>query len=304
MRVQVAEGGPVLAVTKDALDGGAAPVPVLRCGGLVRRGHVQVRQDERVGVDRARVFQLGDREAALAGVQGPAPPRPRVSRDLPGVQPDPADQLPCGGGPPVRAVGRHGDLGIVHAGRVAPALLADAVQQPPQRAILLAPIAKAMCSSSPARASAPAKYPASARGATRPLARARSGRAASAVSTASHCAAVIRRATPAAVVELRPGTGVICCPAASARWRSSPTRKSSPASCATAIPASSYPAPKPRSRCFTGPTAASSAPITPSRSHSPATAAIPPFGVSARSGAPTRTSGRFRFPRERDLRGE
>jgi len=32
---------------------------------------------------------------------------------------------------------------------------------------------------------------------------------------------VIRRATPAAVAELRPGTGVICCPAASARWRSS-----------------------------------------------------------------------------------
>ena len=123
----------------------------------------------------------------------------------------------------------------------------------------------------------------------------RSVTAASPVSTASHCAPVIRRATPAAVVELRPGTGVICCPAASARWRSSPARKSSPASCADAIPASSSPAPKPRSRCLTGPTAASSAPITPSRSHSPATAAIPAFGVSVRSGAPMRTCRRFRF---------
>ena len=74
-------------------------------------------------------------------------------------------------------------------------------------------------------------------------------------STACHCRGVIRRARPAAVVELSPGTGVICCPAASARWRSSPVKKSSPASCATASPASSSPAPNPRSRCLTGPTA-------------------------------------------------
>jgi hypothetical protein len=47
-------------------------------------------------------------------------------------------------------------------------------------------------------------------------------------STGRHCPAVIRRARPAAVAELSPGTGVICCPAASARWRSSPARKSSP----------------------------------------------------------------------------
>jgi Cation efflux family len=39
------------------------------------------------------------------------------------------------------------------------------------------------------------------------------------------------------------------------------------------------PAPKPRSRCLIGPTAASSAPITPSRSHSSLTAASPAFGV-------------------------
>jgi len=120
--------------------------------------------------------------------------------------------------------------------------------------------------------------------------------AASPVSTASHCAPVIRRARPAAVVEASPGTGVSCCPAASARWRSSPVRKSSPASCAAAIPVSSCPAPNPRSRCFTGPTAASSAAITPSRSHSSVTAAIPAFGVSARSATPARTCRRFRFP--------
>ena len=114
-------------------------------------------------------------------------------------------------------------------------------------------------------------------------------------STASHWAGVIRRASPAAVVDARPGTGVICWPAASARWRSSPVRKSSPASCAAAIPVSSSPAPKPRSRCLTGPTAASSAPITPSRPHSSLTAARPAFAVSDLSGAPIRTCCRSGF---------
>jgi hypothetical protein len=108
-------------------------------------------------------------------------------------------------------------------------------------------------------------------------------------STARHCAGVIGRASPAAVVDARPGTGVICWPATSARWRSSPARKSSPASCATAIPVSSSPAPAPRFRRLTGPTAASSALITPSRSHNPVIAARPAFAVSDRSGAPTRT---------------
>ena len=108
------------------------------------------------------------------------------------------------------------------------------------------------------------------------------------VSTARHWAAVIRRARPAAVVDASPGTGVICWPAASARWRSSPVRKSSPASCAAAIPASSSPAPNPRSRCLMGPTAASSALITPSRPHSSLITARPAFGVSAGSGAPIR----------------
>ena len=107
-------------------------------------------------------------------------------------------------------------------------------------------------------------------------------------STARHCAGVIRRARPAAVVDASPGTGVICCPAASARWRSSPTRKSSPASCAAASPASSSPAPNPRPRCLIGPTDLSSALITPSRAHSSVMAARPAFGVSAGSGAPIR----------------
>ena len=46
----------------------------------------------------------------------------------------------------------------------------------------------------------------------------------------------------------------------------------------------------------TGPTAASSASITPSRSHNSMIAAIPAFGVKARSGAPTRACLRFRLP--------
>ena len=49
-------------------------------------------------------------------------------------------------------------------------------------------------------------------------------------STARHCAGVNLRARPAAVVDASPGTGVTCCPATSARCRSSPTKKSSPAS--------------------------------------------------------------------------
>ena len=61
-----------------------------------------------------------------------------------------------------------------------------------------------------------------------------------------------------------------------------------PASCAAAIPASSCPAPNPRSRCLMGLTAVSSALITPSRSHSSVIAARPAFGVSAGSGAPIR----------------
>ena len=73
-RREVPEGGTVLAVTENALDRGPVPVPVLGRGGLARRGHVPAGQDERVRVDRLSVFQPGDREGALGGVQGPAPP--------------------------------------------------------------------------------------------------------------------------------------------------------------------------------------------------------------------------------------
>ena len=48
-------------------------------------------------------------------------------------------------------------------------------------------------------------------------------------------------------------------------------------------------------RCLTGPTAASRASITPSRSHNSLTAASPALGVSAASGAPIRAGRRFRF---------
>ena len=88
-------------------------------------------------------------------------------------------------------------------------------------------------------------------------------------STTCDCAGVTQRARPAAVVDASPGVGMICYPVASARWRSSPVRKSSPAGCAAAIPAGRSPAPNPRLRCLTGPAAASSAPITPSRPHNP-----------------------------------
>ena len=70
------------------------------------------------------------------------------------------------------------------------------------------------------------------------------------------------RASPAAVVAARSGTGASCCPAVSARWRSSPTRKSSPASCAAAIPTNNCPPVCPRRRCLIGPIAASNRPIT------------------------------------------
>jgi len=85
----------VLAVAEDLLDGSAMPVPVLRRGGLVRRRHVQVRQDEAVAVDRVSAGELGDREGTLARVQGAAPPEPRVGGDLLRCQLYSADQQEC-----------------------------------------------------------------------------------------------------------------------------------------------------------------------------------------------------------------
>ena len=105
------------------------PVPVL--GGFVRRSHVQVGQDEGVGVDRAGLGELRDGQGALVRVQGAAAPGPRVGGDLAGVQQDPADQQPGVRGPPVRAVLSDRDLGIFHLDRVVPVLLGDAGQQPP-----------------------------------------------------------------------------------------------------------------------------------------------------------------------------
>jgi len=86
------EGGTVLAVAEDVLDGGAVPVPVLGRGSLVWCGHVEVRQDEAVAVDRTGLGEFGDRQGSLAGVQGAAPAGTGIGRDLLRCQPDSADQ--------------------------------------------------------------------------------------------------------------------------------------------------------------------------------------------------------------------
>ena len=52
---------------------------------------------------------------------------------IPRVEADPADQQPCGGGPPVRAVTADSDLRGVHPDSVVPVILGDTIQQPPQR---------------------------------------------------------------------------------------------------------------------------------------------------------------------------
>ncbi len=138
-RRQMAEGGAVLAVAEDVLDGGAVPVPVLYGGGLIRGGYVQARQDEAVAVDGAGPGELGMGRARSWGVQGAAAPGAGVGRDLAGVQPDAADQQRGVRRPPVRPVIGHGDLGAVHLDGIAPVLLGDAVQQPPQRGDPLSP---------------------------------------------------------------------------------------------------------------------------------------------------------------------
>jgi hypothetical protein len=109
----VPEGGAVLAVTEDVLDGGPMPVPVLCRGGLIRRGHARVRQDEAVAVDRAGLGELGDRQGALAGVQGAAPPGPRAGGDFAdAVQQPPqrGDALSADGDRDVLVVRGTGDL--------------------------------------------------------------------------------------------------------------------------------------------------------------------------------------------------
>ena len=102
------------------------------------------------------------------------------------------------------------------------------------------------------------------------------------------------RASPAAVVELNPGTGASTCPAASPRWRSNPTTNSSPASRAVANPTSNCPPDNPRWRVLIGPIAASSSLIMPNRLTNSVTTAIPDTGVNDGSGVPTRTRRRNR----------
>ena len=92
----------------------------------------------------------------------------------------------------------------------------------------------------------------------------------------------------------KPATGASTFPAASARCRSSPTRKSSPANCAAAIPTSNYPPEKPRSRVLIDPIARSNSLIMFKRSTSSVTATSPENWVSDGSGAPTRTRRRNR----------
>jgi hypothetical protein len=111
---------------------------------------------------------------------------------------------------------------------------------------------------------------------------------------ACHCPSVNLRASPAAVVELNPATGANACPARSARWRSNPIRKSSPASCAAAIPTSNSPPVNPRSRTLIGPIAASNSLIMSRRSTNSVTATIPESRVNDGSGAPSRTRRRNR----------
>jgi hypothetical protein len=80
-----------------------------------------------------------------------------------------------------------------------------------------------------------------------------------------------------------------------------PDEKSSPASCAAAIPTNTSPAVCPRRRCLNDPIAASNRPITSSRSTSSVTAISPENRVSDSSGAPTCTRAR-RARRLRTLR--
>ncbi len=100
------------------------------------------------------------------------------------------------------------------------------------------------------------------------------------------CFPVNRRAIPAAVEVASPGTAVTCCPACIGAQPVQPHRKSSPASWAAAIPASTCPPVNPRARCLTGPIPSSSASIRPSLPISSVTAIIPPLPVSVGSSAP------------------
>ncbi len=134
-------------------------------GRLGRGGHVDVGADEAVGVDGRFLLQLRERQRPLVRVQGAAPPRPGVGRDLIGVQLHPADQQHGAFRPVRRPVRGDGGLGVLHVDRVPPGRLRMPASAFHMLVIRLAPIANTMPSAAAARASSPAKYPASARSA-------------------------------------------------------------------------------------------------------------------------------------------
>jgi hypothetical protein len=84
----------MLGIPEQVFDHGAVPVPVFDRGRLAASGHVEVGHDERIAVDGVRPGQLVQGQCPLVGVQGAAPPHPRVGRYLSGghVEADPADQ--------------------------------------------------------------------------------------------------------------------------------------------------------------------------------------------------------------------
>jgi hypothetical protein len=106
---------------------------------------------------------------------------------------------------------------------------------------------------------------------------------------------VIRRARPAAAVELSPGTGVTCSPPYRRAARPA-NQEVLPGQLRSRDPGQQLTRAETTIPLLDRPTAASIAPITPSRPHSSVIAAIPAFAVSARSGAPTRACARFRLP--------
>ena len=107
---QVPQRGAELAVAEDVLRPWCgAGAPVLGGHRLARGGHLQVRQDKGIGVDRLGARPFGERQGALVRVQGAAAPGPRVGGDLGRIQRHPADQQPGVCLPPVRAVLRRGD---------------------------------------------------------------------------------------------------------------------------------------------------------------------------------------------------
>ena len=153
---QVPQGGAGLAVAEDVLHRGAVPVRVLRRNRLVRSSHVQVRHDERVGVDRPGAGQLGFGRARWPGCRVRRR-RDRGRQRLGRVQQDPADQQPGVRGPPVRAVPGDRDLALSISIASCQSSSARPSSSRHSGAIRLAPIAKLMCSSWAARASYPAK---------------------------------------------------------------------------------------------------------------------------------------------------